>query len=170
MDIVIVAIGAFLLLWLLAQRLFTDKTAAGESVYLDRGHATRVLESRTHGIRCKPDSIEAMSDGELVLVELKDRAFPRLYPSDEAQIIASVIAARESGFYIRRAMLEVRSGKRLEVPVSDYEGRLLKRIATPLETARTVARGAVPEALPSPGKCRFCGFRHLCSFSASVKR
>ncbi len=164
MDIVIVAIGVFLLLWLLTWRLVTEKTTYGKSVYMDRGYATRVLESRTHGIRCKPDSIEAMSDGELALIELKNRAYPRLYPSDEAQIIASVIAARESGFDIRRAMLEVCSGQRLEVPVSDDEGRLLECIAAPLEAARVVARGEVPKALPSRSKCRSCGFLNQCEF------
>lgn len=160
-----------LVLWLVfIGRRSPSQLTPGESVYLDRGYSTKVLVSTQFGIRAKPDNIEASNnpgiDQSLVLVELKDRLKPTVYPSDEAQIIASVLAARESGFDVQRAMLEVRGGKRVEVPLNDSSLRLAKRIDKPLKAARLVALGKRPDALPTKQKCRSCGFRDQCKYRA----
>lgn len=167
MYIVIIASFIILTLWFfISQWLSRSGPAPGESVYLDRGFKSRVLTSHLYGIRAKPDNIETGSDEGLVLVEFKNRSRAYVYPSDEAQVIASVLAARESGYDVKRAMLEVRGGKRIEVPLNDNAQRLAKRIEKPLEAARQVALGQVPQALPARKKCGTCGFRHQCDYKA----
>ena len=164
--LIFILLGILVVCFVISRPYFRRRQAAGESVYLDRGFKTKVLVSRRYGIRAKPDNIETGSGDGLVLVELKNRARVVAYPSDRAQIIASVIAARESGYDVRAAMLEVRNGKRIKVKLSDDTAKLASMIKQPLEAARTVARRGTPKALPAKGKCATCGYRKQCPFKA----
>ena len=146
------------------QRLVNGPVRA---IYLDRGHGTRVLVSTRYGIRAKPDMIEVAGDGALVEIEKKDRSGTRVYPSDRAQVVASVLAARESGFDVRRAYVEFRGGRRVAVPLKGDDEQLAETISVPLRLAREVARGSEPPANPSPPKCCTCAVRRGCRYSAA---
>ena len=164
--LIIISLGILVGWFVISCPYFRRRQATGESVYLDRGFKTKVLVSKRYGIRAKPDNIETGTGDGLVLIELKNRARAVAYPSDRAQIIASVIAARESGYDVRSAMLEVRNGKRINVKLSDDTATLASMIEKPLEAARTVAQGGAPKAIPAKGKCATCGFRKQCQFKA----
>jgi len=167
MFFLVIASVVLLSIWyIVTQTQVSKKLAPGDSVYLDHGRSTKVLVSRLHNIRAKPDNIEVDTLPGYTLIEFKDRETPRVYPSDRAQIIASVIAARESGYDIKRAMLEVRGGQRVEIFLGDDTDGLVDMIREPLAAARLVAQGQVPKALPSKNKCRSCGFRNQCQYKA----
>ena len=141
-----------------------------DPAYLDLGVGSRVFESRCHGIRAKPDKLERVDDGgrlrdAVEIVEYKSRARARLHPSDTAQIVATALAVRASGFDVRRARLET-GGTAIPIDLDASDEALYARIRPAAEAARLVAAGGVPTATPAVAKCRGCGWRERCPHAA----
>lgn len=159
-------IGSLILLVFLAlsycigllERKFNDSTI---TIYKDHGQYTKPLKDNVNLIKAKPDWI-LKTKGTNTLFEYKSRA-RRVYDSDIAQTIASVLAARGAGFRIDKAVIQTANSEH-PLRLGD-DASLLKRIHEPLETARLVARGGVPKANPINYKCRSCGFKTKCEFA-----
>ena len=131
--------------------------------YLDTARST-ILQSDTYRIRAKPDKLVAIGNDQYAYTEYKHRA-GGLYPSDRVQMIATTLAARESGFDIRQGYLETSTGKRFNVRLSQDSPVLFAQIAQTVNQAALAVSGEEPVATPSQAKCRSCTYRAHCPFS-----
>jgi len=153
-----------LLLGLIAFKLLFRSGSEEEAVvYLDNGkHKT--LVSDIYRIRVKPDKLSKNKSDSITLTEYKSRP-KKIYPSDRAQIIAGTLAARESGYDVRKGLLETGGGHQYRVSLSKESEQLFEQIRPAVESARLVKAGGVPMATPAIPKCRGCPYKAQCRFA-----
>lgn len=134
-------------------------------LYVDNGKK-RAFRSKKYRIKAKPDYVYRIDRETDAVVEYKHRD-GKIYRSDEVQLIASVIAAREKYRNIKIGYIYTRDGTyrtyRLDVPTSE----LIARIEQELHAARNAANGIETPANRAPNKCRRCGVRYACNKAAA---
>ena len=134
-------------------------------LYVDNGKA-KAFCSKTYRIRAKPDYIYRIDPNTDAVVEYKDRQ-GRIYRSDEVQLIASAIAAREKYPNIKRGYIYTRGRKRKVYDLAAPTPTLLKSIEMELHYARQAVVGVETRSEGSPNKCRKCGVRYACNRSVA---
>lgn len=165
---ILLIIGCYLFLnsWLpLLFRRYTDTPFGfkGRLVYKDDGKASATFINKHFGISAKPDFIFLTEAGNYRLIEYKSRK-GRVYESDIAQTIASVIAAR-SKYPISEAEVHTDT-QTFKVKLHTDNKRLFEVISKHHALTVKIKRGIkVNECNPSQYKCRSCSMKKHCELN-----
>lgn len=167
---VLVILGIFLLKYLRpGNREVLDRFGLdGWVVYTDSGEKSRVFVSKKWGIKAKPDFVIRLRRGGYALVEFKTRASGRLFPSDVAQVKATVLALRGE-FHVTEAYV-LAGTARHKIDVSKSSWRIYKEIRTEVEQAKRAESGELILVYPATtASCKNCSQRQGCENPALVE-
>lgn len=143
-------------------RIYVFIVGSGDVIYEDdSGGRKRTFVNLEYGLSARPDRIEKTRDGG-ILTEYKPRRGP-VYQSDINQVYAGALAARGAGIVVTKGRVETGRAERV-FSLPDDEG-MLSKIRKPLEQARIVKQGGVPEAYPNKNKCTGCSYEAVCEHS-----
>lgn len=168
MDVIIGFIALFVIIYFL-KKLFnllfspykeTSFGFRGKLVYADKGRKSRSFVNKIFGLSAKPDFIYKTDSDEFTLVEYKGRN-KQVYPSDIAQTIASVIAARTK-YNIQKAYVHTDTFRK-EVFVNKPDHVLYEEIESLVEMTRQIElKQKVTKCFPQYIKCKTCSMSTRC--------
>ena len=132
----------------------------GKLVYADSGRKSRSFINKIFGLSAKPDFIYETSSNEYTLVEYKGRN-KHVYPSDIAQTIASVIAARTK-YNIQKAFVQTDTFRK-EINVNKPDHVLYEEIESLVDMTRQIQnKQEVTTCFPQHVKCKTCSMANRC--------
>jgi hypothetical protein len=136
----------------------------GKLIYMDKGRKSPSFVDREFNIAAKPDFIYQLKNkNSYALVEYKSRN-GKVYPSDIAQLKASVLAAR-SRYYITNAYACTESVID-EINVNKSNKYLFEDIRSAYELTVDIVEGkTVNVCYKSKYKCPTCSMNKHCKFS-----
>lgn len=146
--------------WLFSSYKETAFGFRGKLVYADNGRKSRSFINKIFGLSAKPDFIYQTTPDAYTLIEYKGRN-KKVYPSDIAQTIASVIAARTK-FNIQKAFVHTDTFKK-EVDVNKPDHVLYEEIRELVEMTRQIQnKQKVTKCFPHYWKCKTCSMAARC--------
>jgi len=146
--------------WLFSSYKETAFGFRGTLVYADCGRKSRSFTNKIFGLSAKPDFIYKTSSDEFTLVEYKGRT-KQVYPSDIAQTIASVIAARTK-YNIQKAFVHTDTFRK-EIDVNKPDHVLYEEIESLVDMTRQIQnKQEVTKCFPQHVKCQTCSMSTHC--------
>ncbi|KPJ91709.1 MAG: hypothetical protein AMJ53_10985 [Gammaproteobacteria bacterium SG8_11] len=132
-------------------------------LYADSGGG-KPFFSREYHIQSKPDLIYRLNKESDAVVEYKHRE-KCIYPSDEVQLLATVIAARSKYPNINVGYISLADGTFQKYELPEPTSVLAERISLELRSARLATAKFNEPVTPDPAKCNACSVRYACNYA-----